>query len=100
MERYKTRRGVVLTSICGENILVAAKELRKYCPYVSNLNETSAFLWQKLIDGATEDELMDAVCEEYEIDDPDGARQAVKAFLAQMLELNYITVEGEQNEEE
>ncbi len=102
MTRYKTRHGVVLTAICGEHVLVAASEAQKLCPYVTELNETSAFLWQQLTSGSDLDGLMAALGEEYELDDPNAARQAVDAFLRQMLELNYLLPEeqGGTHEEE
>jgi hypothetical protein len=93
MERYKTRPGVVLTEICGEYVLVSAKMNLGVCPYVTTVNETSAFLWNRLIEGADFDSLMQAVREEYEIDDVSAAEDAVRAFLSQMIELNYIIPE-------
>ncbi len=90
MERYRTRTGVVLTSICGEYLLVAAKDAREHCPYCSQISESSAFLWRKLVSGAGEEELLRAVCAEYEIDDPAAARQAIEAFLTQMVESGYL----------
>ena len=102
MTRYQTRHGVVLTAICGEHVLVAASEAQKLCPYVTELNETSAFLWERLIPGADLDDLMAALDEEYELDDPAAARQAVEAFLRQMLKLNYLlpVEQGGTHEEE
>ncbi len=101
MTRYKTRPGVVLTSICGEYVLVAASAVRKLCPYVTELNETSAFLWEHLCGSVDLDGLMTALNEEYELDDSTAARQAVEDFLRQMLELNYLLPEeqGECHEE-
>ena len=52
MMTFKTRPGVVLTEIAGEFILVAAKSLQGVCPYVTQINETSAFLWRQLEQGA------------------------------------------------
>ena len=51
MTVYKGRPGVVLTEIAGEYVLVAAKALKGECPYVMQLNETSAFLWRQLGSG-------------------------------------------------
>ena len=93
MTRYRTRPGIVLTAICGEYVLVAASAAQQHCPYVTELNETSAFLWRQLSSGADLDGLMIALDEEYELDDPAMARQAVEAFLQQMLELNYLLPE-------
>ncbi len=101
MTRYKTRSGVVLTSVCGEYVLVAASAAQQYCPYVTELNETSALLWRQLSSGSDLDGLMTALGEEYELNDPAAARQAVESFLRQMLDLNYLLPEeqGDTHEE-
>ena len=91
--RYKTRPGVVLTQIAGEYVLVAAKALLDICPYVTRINETSAFLWRKLEQGAAMQELEAAVAEEYEVEDPGAAREAIEGFIHQMNELNYLLSE-------
>lgn len=98
MNQYRTRTGVVLTSICGEHLLVAAKEIRDLCPFCSQISESSAFLWKLLQHGADRDSLLRAVEKEYEIDDPAAAGQALDAFLAQMTELGYLLQEGEEAE--
>lgn len=90
MATYKTRPGVVLTSICGEYFLVAARALLDTCPYVTQINETSAFLWKELERGADRETLMRAADAEYEIDDPEKARAAIDGFITQMLEMNYL----------
>ncbi len=100
MKRYKTREGIVLTEVCGETLLVSANALRKLCPFVTVLNESSAFLWTQLRNGATVEELESAVHAEYEIDDPSVVRAVIEDFLRQMLELNYLVAEeGESHEE-
>ena len=99
MDHYVTRPGVVLTSICDEYMLLAAKGAREHCPYMTQLNESSAFLWRRLEQGADRDDLERAVQEEYEIDDPADAREAIRGFLDQMLQLGYLLREGEEHEE-
>ena len=96
MERYKTRVGVVLTCVCGEWLLVSASALRDRCPFVTVVNESSAFLWKQLQSGADAAELESAVREEYEIDDPETVRSVIEAFLRQMLELNYLEETGKE----
>ena len=93
MERYKTRAGVVLTCVCGEWLLVSAAALRGLCPFVTVVNESSAFLWKRLQSGADAEELERAVREEYEIEEPETVRSVIEAFLQQMLELNYLIAE-------
>lgn len=90
MERYKTRVGVVLTCVCGEWLLVSASALKDLCPFVTVVNESSAFLWKRLQSGADAAELERAVREEYEIEDPEAVRSVIEAFLRQMLEMNYL----------
>lgn len=94
MERYKTRVGVVLTRVCGEWLLVSAAALKDLCPFVTVINESSAFLWNRLQSGADAEELERAVREEYEIEDPEAVRSVIEAFLQQMLEMNYLEAAG------
>ncbi len=91
MERYRTRPGVVLTEIAGEYLLVSVKALLDTCPYLTQLNESSAFLWRLLEDGADPDELAAAVAAEYELDNPEEAMEDIRGFLQEMTEMNYIT---------
>ena len=95
MTTYRTRPGVVLTEVCGEYLLVAAKKLLDECPYVTQINESSALLWRRLTSGASIGELEAAVAEEYEIDDPAQTRAAIGEFLRQMQERNYLLEEDQ-----
>ncbi len=101
MQRYRTRPGVVLAEICGEYLLVAAASAREQVPYLTQLNESSAFLWKQLQDGADEKDLEAAVQREYEISEPAAAHAAIRAFLDQMLGAGYLLPEeeGENHEE-
>ena len=99
MERYKARPGLVLVTVCGESLLVATKALWNLCPFMTSLNESSAFLWTRLQEGATEEELFAAVAEEYEVEDPAAVRKLIQGFLKQMRDMHYLqTQEEEQNE--
>ena len=100
MTVYKTRRGVVLTEICGEYVLIAAKALLDRCPYLTQINESSAFLWKRMMNGATLEELVIAVEDEYEILDVDETKTAIDNIIKTMMEMNYLeSMEaGEKNE--
>ena len=100
MTVYKTRRGVVLTEICGEYVLIAAKALLDRCPYLTQINESSAFLWKRMMNGATLEELVIAVEDEYEILDVDEIKTAIDNIIKNMMEMNYLeSMEaGEKNE--
>ena len=46
MKQYKRRPGVVLLTIDGEHLLVATKEAREHCPYVTQINDAAADCWR------------------------------------------------------
>ena len=100
MERYKARAGAVLTTVCGEYLLVTVRALRGLCPFVTRLNESSAFLWNRLLEGATEEELFSAVAEEYEVEDLASVRRMIREFLEQMQEMHYLETQEEEEHEE
>ena len=99
MMKYETRPGVVLTSICGEYLLVGTKEAREHCPYFSQISESAAFLWKQLQSGADLESLERAVLQEYEIEDPAQARELIREFVEQMWERGYLLRKGDDNEE-
>ena len=90
MTVYKTRRGIVLTEICGEYVLISAKALRGICPYLTQINESSAFIWKRLADGATLKELVSAVEDEYETRGIDETKAVIEDLIRDMLEMNYL----------
>ena len=99
MSRYRTRTGLVLTSICGEHILIAAKAIRDQVSSFAQLNESSAFVWRLFECGSSTEDAEKALMEEYEIEDPALAGAAVKAFVEQMAQNGFLLKEGENDEE-
>lgn len=101
MEILKTRPGVVLTEIGGEYVLVAARSLLDECPYITQINESSAFLWKCMENGCDIDTLFASVSEEYEIDDKESVKNAILSFVQQMDDMNYlVTIETEETDEQ
>ena len=93
MKRYKTRPGVVLTTIAGQSILVAADSIRSLCPHFAHINETATFCWRLLEQGSDLDDLAQKIATEYEIEDPEEVRADLEQLLDQLLESNYL-IEG------
>lgn len=54
-----------------------------------NLNEAGAFLWQLLENDTTEDDVVAAMLERYEVDE-EVARNDVKKFIAQLNDANLL----------
>lgn len=62
----KIKDGFYMTAIGTDFVVIAGSpETKKEFDGMLRLNETGAFLWKKLIDGATEGELADALAAEY-----------------------------------
>ena len=62
----KIKDGFYMTEIGSDYVIIAGTpEAKKLFGGMLRLNETGAFLWKKLIDGATEGELADALAAEY-----------------------------------
>lgn len=95
MTVYRTRPGIILTEICGEYVLIAARGLLDRCRYLTQVNESSAFLWKQLEKGATLEDMMTAVKEEYEIADDDDTKDVISDFIRNMLDMNYLLASEE-----
>ena len=76
--KYKTRPGIILTSVGDQYYLVFPKSRIE-------LNETAAFYWRQLIQGADADALRAAAVREYDIDDSEELEQEIAALIAELL---------------
>lgn len=79
----KIKQGFILREVAGNYIVVAVGSAVKEFNGVINLNETGAFLWKKLQDGADEEGLVQALLSEYEVEE-DLARKDVRAFVEKL----------------
>lgn len=76
----RTKKDFILRKMNGMNLVVAVgKAVKTFNGYVT-LNETGCFLWEKLSAGATEDELVAALLDEYDVEKA-VAEKDVRAFL-------------------
>lgn len=81
----KIKQGYILREVAGNYIVVAVGEAVKNFNGIINLNETGAFLWKHLQDGATEEQLKKAMLEEYDVQE-DVAQNDIKAFIDKLNE--------------
>lgn len=82
----KIKSGFILRSIAGCKVVVSVGNRTLDFNGIINLNDTGAFLWERLEKGATEDELVSAVLENYdEVDEP-MARESVREFVGTIRE--------------
>lgn len=100
MVSYKARSGVLLTRLCDEYLLVATISARQFCPYVTVLNESAAFVWERLVEGASFEDLEAAVAQEYEIEDPDELRRLLLGMLENLKNNGYLLTDEQGGEHE
>lgn len=80
-----------LREIAGETVVVPIGETVLKSNILAVLNETGKIFWDMLSKGSTEDEIIDAMCAEYEVD-----RETVKNDLndfVSYLKNNQVEVE-------
>lgn len=78
----KIKDGFILRQVAGSYIVISVGGESVDFNGMITVNETGAFLWEKLVVGATEEELLCAMLEEYEVDEA-----TAKADIAEFLKL-------------
>ncbi len=85
----KIKEGFVLRTIAGSNIVVPVGKASVDFNGMITLNDSAAFLWQKLEAGAELDDLVAALLAEYEVDEA-TARGCSADFIAKLQEAGCI----------
>ena len=85
----KIASGYKLMTIVNENVVVPLGEKNINLKSLVSLNDSGAFLWRRLEGGATEDELLAAMLEEYDIE-PEKAMDDIKSFIDKLQSLNIL----------
>ena len=92
--KYKIHKGVIYEEICGQGLLISALEAREACPYLTQLNESSSFIWKRLMEDKTLPSITEEIVKEYGITKKE-AEEALNSFLQQMHQQNYLIEEDE-----
>ena len=89
----KIKKGFFLRSICGENIVVAEGKENIDFSNIISMNESSAYLWEKIVDkNFTADDLAQLLTDEYEVD-YDTALTDAKALTTQWINAGLVDEE-------
>lgn len=86
----KLRPGVIVTEAGGEYIAVASGDAGKHFKGMIKMNKTTAFIVDVLKNGATEDEVVAAMCEKYDVA-PETARESAERIIASLRGADLIT---------
>lgn len=79
----KIKDGFVLKNVADVTVVVPAGEAVIDFNGMITLNETGAFLWNRLTDDMTEEELVKAVLSEYDVDEATAAA-GVEKFIKRL----------------
>lgn len=85
----RIKNGFMLRKWAGQSVVVPLGARVVEFNGIMTLSESGALLWQKLQDGATEDELVQEILSNYNIDE-NTARTDVKAFIESMSARNIL----------
>ena len=83
----------ILRKIAGEYILVPVGETAMEMNGMITLNEVGVFIWNKLKDECTREELLNDILEAFEIDE-EHAQSDLDEFLRQLGEAHLIQYEN------
>ena len=85
----KTNPEFIARDIAGELVLVPVGTAAKDFSGLVTCNEVGAFIWKTLEKGATMDELVAAILDEFETDER-TARGDAEEFIAKLKEINAV----------
>ena len=85
----KAREGFILRNLAGEYLLMPKGEKIKNYDSVVLMNELSAFVWEKMQNPVTQSYLLEAVLNEYDVDEK-TAREDLDGLLAELKEAGVI----------
>ena len=94
MKNYHLRKGIVLVELCGEFLLVATQEARKYCKYYYPINETAAYYWKLMEQEPDLDKVIATASAEYEVSEEE-IRPGFVAFLDSLEKEGYLIWDAE-----
>ena len=85
----KVREGFIIRQVGGQPRVVAVGPSSQLFTGMVKLNATSEFLFEKLQKDTSEDELVKAVVEKYEVDE-ETARKDVQSFIETLVKPGII----------
>jgi len=85
----KIEKEFILREIAGDYILVPVGKAASEFNGMININETGAFLFQQLQEDVSVEQLVEVLCQEYEVDQKQ-ALEDVESFIAHLKKYHII----------
>ena len=84
----KIKNGLLMRQVAGKNVVLPETETLDLNIMIT-LNDTGAFLWEKLQNETTTENLTGALLAEYDVDEC-RARRAVETFLTELKDNGFL----------
>lgn len=84
----KLKEGFVMRKIAGETVVLPTGDKLDLNMMIT-LNDTAVFLWERLLQGTTREELIAALLKQYDVEESRGT-SAVDAFLKRLREHQFL----------
>lgn len=87
--KYNIQEGLVRETVCGKELLIATLKARQFCPYVTILNPSSAYIWSLLESGYDTEEMLHMIVTKYQISEQEAC-SALDRFLADLVSKSFV----------
>ena len=85
----KIKSGYIIREVAGNHVVVPTGKASLDFSGVMTLNETGAFLWKQLAIDKTEQELLFALLDEYDVNET-TAKADISEFIAKLKEADFF----------
>ena len=85
----KRKDGFIVRELAGQNIVLAVGEASKIFRGMIKLNTTGLFIWEMLANDVSEEQIVDALIESYEVE-RERASADVRRFVSLLAEAGII----------
>ena len=85
----RIKEGFVLREVAGNNVVIGIGKTMQDFNGVLTLSNSGSLLWKKLENGATEDELLNTILDEYDVD-TQTAKKDIESFLDKIRSINLL----------
>lgn len=90
--KYKLREGVVLTTVCGETLLVSTRKVRNKCPRTLHLDEVAKCFLSLIESTADKQEIAAKISERFNVTE-ELALKNIDSFISTMEGYGVIVAE-------
>ncbi len=87
----KINEDFYIKEVAGLNIVVATGESAKNMQCMINLNESATFLWRKLENDISKNELVESLTQEYDVN-YEKANISVEKFISKLNEIGCLSL--------